>query len=253
MDEFETQQLFRICEEMAIHTARSLCSILSTENPCYGEHEGSGTYIKIGEQTFIVTAEHVIRRANRDSRKPAFTIGDQRIPLPLCYPVFTSEHPEADLAVIQIPNEALHGTDRVAVDLSFLAAASDENDNVLFIHGYPGEKSRFFALANGIVSTTLPYGTFSSPLLPPFSPQDHFAIQYLQENQQTVDGNRADLPHPGGLSGSAVWRSNQQEPNWNASFSKIIGIAIRYNEHSSSIVVTRVELLMDLLRAYYKL
>ncbi|MHA3772654.1 hypothetical protein ACXR0O_14045 [Verrucomicrobiota bacterium sgz303538] len=239
--------LFEVADALRDFTAPALGTIIGAENEKEGALVGSGTFIRDGEKTLLLTASHVATKVWK-YRFPAFSVGDGRVAV--FSNAFAGIEFPSDLAAVEVDPDLIH---REPVDVSLLADASTglEGD-VLFIHGYAGANSRFSGIAGGLVSESTPYATFiGTSDLPKVNPALHFAIQYDQpEPQRDASGKNVLLPAPNGLSGSAVWKSFRAESgeNWEPSQARIVGVAHSWDTANRSLIVTRVEVVRAFLQ-----
>jgi hypothetical protein len=238
--------LFSVANDLKAHTASTVAPIIGCTDAKFGELVGSGTFIKDGGTTYLITAAHVAKQVCKYPL-PAHSAGEGRPPVVFRKSFFLLDKP-SDLAAVEVdPSEIAHA----AFDVSCLADSSNDlEDDILFIHGFAGKDSRFSAIANGILSDSLPYATvLGESTLPEFKPGVHFAIQYKPEKQKDENGKEVDLPPPPGLSGTAVWKANRKGAGdgWKPSEARIVGIVHKWDQASGSLVATRVEALKLML------
>ena len=132
-----------------------------------------------------------------------------------------------------------------------------------FIHGWPGsfqplyrvfrEGGHFdFAAIRRVVDDRNGVAGLQAP-------EVHFAITYpltegLDEHGQPLDvkkqgEKRRRLPHPGGMSGSLVWKTNRvgAVSGWTPERATVVGLAHRFDPVKQCLIVTRVEYVKEFL------
>lgn len=147
---------------MAEATLRYLTQVIGVEDARTGEFRGTGFFCEVEGRQAVVTAEHVLREAERTGRfqSMAFSLGDGEKPRIAAGKILCSD--ELDLAVYLPddafplgPRKAFRPEDRIDRDPDIL------NRDYLFLHGFPGRDSRWTAFGPGIVSESLAYGAMA--------------------------------------------------------------------------------------------
>lgn len=157
-----------------------------------------------------------------------------------------------DIALTRIDPIVLQDTEIVPLQADHFALNSQNlNDDIYFIHGWPGQQSHFTAFfERGVVSRSLPYGgLLESTSWPGHDERVHFAITYPPDELIDERGLATTLPHPGGLSGAVVWKTNKAGTGneWTSNMPRIVGLAHRFDQDARCLVVTRVEYVKGLL------
>ena len=123
---------------------------------------------------------------------------------------------------------------------------------ILFIHGYPGVRSRSSVLAEGILANTFPYATDQIPLPAGYDDNLHFAMSFPDD---IWDSRFRSLirPDPRGLSGSAVWDTRYVAAGSRGirfQRATICGLVWAYDPAHHCLIATKIEAVRDfLLRA----
>lgn len=221
-------------------TARHLCAIYGVFDKDFGELVGSSTLVLLRGETFLLTAEHVVReKSNPDYLGIAHTTRNGAPPRMVTTPNYYYMDRPLDLALVPVDATEL---ERVPLEVESLAATSELVDrDILFIQGFPGARSRSLA---AVYSNTLPYVTGpGSSSYTWFDPTLHFAIDYAATGIIDENGNAADFVDPHGLSGSAVWATGRcmTGDSWDPSLSRIVGVIHSWDVQSQSLVGTRIE------------
>jgi hypothetical protein len=252
--------LMDVAGKMKSHTFPSLAAIYGLKDECTGEFIGSGTFVAVRGQTYLLTSGHVTFEKDHYTGLVHMR-SDTLPPAPITYP-FHSDQKYLDISVVQIDSEMLKGTHIIPVDITKLALHSDylEND-VLFAHGCPGAKNKAVKFSETNISDTQPFCSFiGSSVYPWFDTRRHCAIVYPQADQldEYFSQEASDDPH--GLCGSAVWKTNinNSTAHWNPMNAEIVGVIHHWDENTQCLIATRVEIvrkfLLDALRsefAYY--
>ena len=237
-------EFYRIIDAMAVFTEPALCSIIGTPDTEFGELVGTGTFVRFGDRVYILTARHVAEQAAKEYAGCAHSVGPANRPVPILRPFVLAADRKLDIAVLPVPAEDIAATPVRPFGSAVLAASSADLNDYLFVLGYTGEKSRFSAISQGIVSTVHPYGTvLGTSTLPEYDPAIHFAIEYPGHGQQDSTGREVALPDPHGMSGTAVWRVGRARggPDWSPQRAEIVGVVHRWDPDCSSLVATRIE------------
>ena len=180
-----------------------------------GEVIGTGTFFNIRDTVYLLTAQHVsAERFATNARGERLYDGLAHDGAPNCElyrianPTFGYEHPR-DIAVVRLRSELLdHPVLKPMAWKSVPHFAGDLENEILFVHGYPGKKSLFVRAWEGIVSESFPWVAAEEPCKCSwFDPRIHIAVGYPVTGQDER-GHLVDLPDPHGLSGSALWKTN---------------------------------------------
>lgn len=238
-------------EPMAWHTYPHIASVVAVEQDGEtGRHVGSALRCQIRGRRLIVTAAHVAREA---LASPRFAVTALRGQAPFELhegPDRTDE--ERDLAVYTVPES--YPVDGIQFWPGDRVDATDEKNatDYLFVHGFPGERSRFTALLGGLTNRSLPYGVMlREDDLPADIKPFQFALDFDPGNMLLPDGNPADWIDPHGLSGSPVWRigaSGMRATEWNPHLSLLVGVVTTWRPDERLLLATRIAPLLEMLR-----
>lgn len=234
---------------MAEYTFPYITSIVGIVDEAEGEHVGSGFFCMLGGERCLVTAHHVVRAANESPMGAGF-VPERGAPPRRLADVPVVEDGSLDLAVFFLGDQAL-GEGRLfwpedRVDTS----AERRSTDYLFLHGFPGERSRF--LFGGLHSKSLPYGVMErDDDLPANMGTQEFAMDYDPRFMLLEAGGNADLVAPPGLSGSPVWRigaRGQPLEQWAPGQSLLVGVVTRWNHEKRVLLATGAESLLDRMK-----
>jgi len=195
----------RVSDEMKAYTDPALAAIYGVISKQKGLLVGSGTFIRLQGSPYLLTAAHVILENTRYDFL-AHTTSYGAKPAPIVHP-FQVMPPPIDLAVARVEEDvvAKHGIEPWNVDAIDTTSFAIERD-ILFVHGYPGDNSKWIPIVRGgIHSTSLPFWTSDGKSdWGQFDPVKHAAIMYPRDGWFDRDGNSIPMPLPDGLSGSAL-------------------------------------------------
>lgn len=246
----------RVSNMMKVHTQPALAAIYGVVSEDFGVLIGSGTFLQLCGKPYLLTAEHVVDEG-RKYQTVAHTTSYGSKPVPFTYE-FRTVKPPIDLALARIDEGVIqeHGILPWGIDVLGSSSRDIERD-VLFVHGYPGERSKWAPIVNGgIHSTSLPFWTSDGKSnWSKFDSQAHFAVQYPRDGWFDENQNLIPMPEPYCMSGSAVWQTHRRESttdSWSPQLSRIVGLVHRWNDTAESLIATRIEVvlafLLDVLR-----
>jgi hypothetical protein len=237
--------------QMAQYTFPYITSIIGLSDVDMGEHVGSGLRVVVNGRRAVITARHVVEQAAQFPLQFALSAGYGRPP----YRVHGSIelYPVGDLAVYYLPDDfpvdapevAFWAKDRIQLSMDRLST------DFLFTHGFPGARSRFSQLATGIVNRSLPYGTMQRLEPPAIGIQPYeFALEFDPAGMRAFEPRGDTFQHPGGLSGSAVWRigiSGRTRAQWNPSLSLLVGFLTKWRPDEKVLIATSTSILSKVL------
>lgn len=242
----------RILSQMNAMTANHFCAIYGCTDNERGVLLGSGTFISCGEAQYLLTAAHVPFYGESFRPFSHSTVYGKK-PVQITNPFMCYTEP-SDLAIARIESDVFTTLPHKPVNiLSFDTDFNGIDDDILFIHGWPGERSRFVEMLNaGVSSSSLPFATRTgNSSFPWFDPKKHFAIEYSRSHELRDErGNPTWLPDSHGLSGSLVWRCNTQKQgeNWVSRDASPVGVITNVDEAAESLVGTRIDVVREFLR-----
>ena len=250
----KTQFVLSTVQPMAQYTLPYVVSIIGVHSPSEGRHVGSGVRCILDGRRAIVTARHVIQEATSYPGGFALSAGYGASP----YQVHGAVRCDwaADLAVYFLPDDYKAPNESVAFwsDERIDRACDRVATDYLFVHGFPGRRSRFSAFGPGVVSSSLPYGVMQKlEVLPSDLQEYHFALDFAPANMKVISqGASADTDppiDPHGLSGSPVWRigaSGRSTAEWTPELSVLVGIITQWRPREQVLVATYVRRILRL-------
>lgn len=250
-DDEKRQIWLRVLGEMKHHTKPAMAAVYGVEREDHGLLVGSGIFVRILGATHLLTASHVLETASRfEFLAHSNDYGTK--PVPIRFPFRLQPYP-LDLGFTLIDEAAVAPGAIVPWPVEALADNADHLEgDILFIHGYPGERSTWLPIVNGgVKAESLPLGTVvrnGETGWADFNPILHFAVEYWPEGWFDERGRTLARPNPHCLSGSAVWRANirgRSHTEWKATDARIVGVLHRYNPEHDSLIATRTEHVRD--------
>lgn len=250
-EEFDRLSL-QITEQMRAHSFPYVASISAEIEPNVGKHLGSGLYLTLGTEAYLLTNEHVARKINQ------YPLGHHLIDgvsvARISNPVQVALAPY-DLAVTRIDRSiwSQANNQRRALPAERLATKHDSVDmDLLFLMGYSGERSYFSPSYQTLVTNGTPLLTQISKTPPEGLSEMFFALPYAPALSKSMDPKGKGLPIPGGFSGAPVWDTNflrcmQEKRLWTPEESRITGIAFLWIETTAHLVAIRIEYVREFL------
>lgn len=211
-----------------------------------GQHEGTGNFIEVSGERFILSNEHVAAALTQHRLTVGFFGSDELGRL--AGNAHAVGAPQ-DVGLWRL-NEGLwtvapHQAATIP-EAKFNTSHAPEEGEMLFFQGFAGERSRF---TFGSLQTPLtPYLTIEVPLPadPVTNSAFHFALAYNPEQSKTVDSSTRGIPSPPGFSGSLVWDTRRiacarAGKPWHPGEARVTGIIWGWLSGQSCLLATRVE------------
>lgn len=246
-----SKQVETIVNALHNETSRFISSLIDVGpegSACPPRQLGTGWFLEGENGGYLVTARHVVSQASDPSR-----IGFSRDNGAMCV------RPDgcwaladgADLAIASLGSTIQHLQPKSVLPRERVASHSDPlDDDVLFIHGFPAQRS--FVLAKGIATKSHGLATtkFSDLGAPDASPR--FLIRYSSEGIQKSDGSPGECPDPRGMSGCPVWRANWNGhiATWRPELATVVGVAIEWSQQFPALVVEPVQRIRQFLTGH---
>lgn len=254
-DPEKARLMIQTVDAMARFTAPFITAIYDVIDKKSGQLTGSGTFINLRGSPYILTAGHVayealthqgLAHSTKDGSPPGF----------ISNPLKLAGHPY-DIGVVRLDDGVLRDTPHTCAPSAYLAAdSSGVESDVLFVHGFPGRRSKPIALFQSVFSTSLPYGAATSiSQYSWFDPSLHIALGYSPAGM--IDGNlsQPEFVEPFGLSGSALWKTNRagtSSAGWKPEQARIVGILFAWDQKAHSLIAIRIEVIRDFLLRFLR-
>lgn len=141
-DDEKVDEGSRIGDLMKPYTKPALAVVYGVVSENFGVLIGSGTFLRLCGKTYLLTAEHVVDEGKK-YESIAHTSSSGSKPEPFKHG-FRIAKPPIALALGRVDDEVVREHGIVPWGAEVLAGAADSVErDVLFVHGYPGEKSKW--------------------------------------------------------------------------------------------------------------
>ncbi|MBL0733499.1 MULTISPECIES: hypothetical protein [Stenotrophomonas] len=249
----------QVTEEMTSHVKRFAVPLTMSEEHGSGVAWGSGTYISLGRDTWILTAEHVLSNVPEGGRLAHLPKdgGDYNAafgrPEVAGWPV--------DAAALPIYPDPQFLPEAARVTSSIAESYSPVDEELLFFYGFPGYTverndprqkdklivSRFNHLTvSGKPMLSQAIGPEVSLAASNFDPNAHVAVHYPFAAQRAKDGVVVPVPNAAGMSGSALWDTKfvdcvNKGISWTPEYAEICGVVWAVLDNPEVIFATKIE------------
>ena len=219
----------------------------------HGVGHGSGSFLRLGNQTVILTNAHVADPREKGARLVyqfdgsddlRFVVGDH---LKFAEPL--------DLAFLPVHAEAWesvpHGSRAIGVDQIAWAHSPVQTEIMTFV-GFPGDDVGFVFSTLTSKAQCLTGREVELPADDDrFSSRFHFGLNYKPDLSTDVLGTKG-LSRPPGLSGSTVWNTGFVEAKirgipWTPDLAKVTGVIWGWPSNVGCLVATRAEYVRSFL------
>ena len=231
---------------LRVETGRSIVRVVGVKSIDEGELVGTGTFLRLRGNPYLLTAEHVAAREPR-YQMLGFASGERSRPQRFLHP-FSAITAPSDLAVARVEDSQMN--ESAAIDSGRFANSTNAlRGDLLFLNGFPGTKSRFSGIAGGLVSAPIGIATVEGLCTKVwFNPRIHFALDYDPAEWVDESGKKVDPPDPHGMSGSLIWRSKLAKPSaWSFASAEIVGVVTQWVPDQKVLVATRAEVVTAFL------
>lgn len=218
----------------------------------YGDGWGSGAYIQLGEQVFILTNEHV--SCVRDKGKILAYQFDGQDDIRRIVGNHIEYPAPIDLGLLPLNMEAwtssTHNSKAIGLE-KFAFFHSPVFGELMTFTGFSGDKVNFYFDTLCAEGTCYTAREIALPSHSEINPQIHFGIDYRPDKATTVIGT-SGLPCPPGFSGSVVWNTGFVEAKmngvpWTPDRARVTGIVWGWPSGNGCLVATRVEYIRSFL------
>lgn len=219
----------------------------------HGAGWGTGSYLALCNQTFILTNEHV-SMVRHSGRKLAYQLDQQEDILRVVGNHLEFPAP-LDLALLPVDaarwRDGANGSCAISIDQIAIAHAPAPTEILTFV-GFAGANVAFHF---GQLNATGTCYSAREVTLPAddtrFDARYHFGLEYRPDLATNVIGNHG-LPLPPGLSGSTVWNTRFVESKmhsipWTPECAKVTGVVWGWPSGAACLVATRAEYLRSFL------
>ncbi len=237
----------RVTAGMRGHTLKFVTPVSQEIEHDYGELLGTGNYVQLRGQKYLLTNEHVAAASNQSP------LGHQYLSNHVIFRVlnpFRVVGLPLDVAVGAIDERIwTHGTHDSAMipESKFAIAHTPVDREILFFIGFSGQESKFSF--GHLITNATSYGCQEIPLPindTRFNSRFHFALDYRPDRAKSIGTDRRGLPVPKGFSGSLVWNTRfvehwGKQPSWTPDCAQVTGLVWGWPSSLACIVATRIE------------
>lgn len=242
----------KVTEEMREYAWPFVASILRVHSLEEASLLGSGTYLQLLDNSYLLTNQHVA--AERRTHSLAHLLADEEFALGISG-VFQALSDPVDAAVCRIEQGVWNSgkTMKRAVPIACLAQKHEPVEReLLFMMGFSGERFYFSNLVESACPTATPYCTQESVVPEELKSDFHFGLRYSTERAVSLDASGRGLPDPHGFSGSAVWNTRAVEyllsgRRWTPENAEVTGMVRRWSDRHACLLATRIEFVRSFL------
>jgi hypothetical protein len=233
----------RMANSMRQFTSGSIAAVYGEFGGGGGELAGSGTFLALPTGVYLLSAHHVLGNLEKKYKRLGYGLCNG------APPVWFDEEPigekwPIDVSLVKVDGGLLDKNDRTAFDWRSLSmCATVKKEDLLFLHGYPGDESYSSELFSAVISRSRPMATaLGGHSYKWFDGRIHISIDYRLGEQSLSDAH--------GLSGSAIWstRSSQIEGKWTPKDARIVGVSHNWDQSAHSLVGTKSERIVRFLQ-----
>lgn len=254
MEERNRQIMANTGEEMGTRTASSLVAIYGGMTPESAELIGTGTFVTLGGEIYILTAEHVVGDVfdgERPSRSGdafaygAYVGGGPEIEelTPICFIADDClRHEKRDIALIRVAGLPGGATAVVLNELDAPDECSFVGDFV-YLHGFPGDQEEFSTLLGASCFQSFSYCTVARRV------DDIIEVEFGVNAQHELEGGKRVRVEAHGLSGSLLWLTGRRGKGdeWSSEDARPIAVAATWDKQSDDLVCVPLAALNDLV------
>lgn len=211
-----------ITQRMSSHVANFVTPLSMSKEHGSGVAWGSGAYIQGAQHVWVLTAGHVVMDVPAGGRLAHLPVPDGEYNGAFGTPeVKGGAEDVAALPVYPAP-QFLPAPGRIIPPSAIAQRFEADEDELLFWIGFPGFAVNRDGLPTSASQRTSMYGQLSTPWKPvlmqaikdvsrvkhpAFDSMKHIAVHYPERGTRASDGSNVPLPHPKGMSGSALWNT----------------------------------------------
>ena len=232
---------------------------------------GSGTYIQGPDAVWILTAGHVITDVPKDGRLAHLPIPGGEYNAALGLPTLIGGAIDAGALPVYPSPQLLPAPERVVPSSGIAPAFRAVDEELFFWIGFPGHTAHRDDLTSGQTLRVTMFNQLYTPWKPmlmqgikvgdithpAFDATKHVGIHYPLKGTRSSDGKEIDLPHPKGMSGSALWdtkyvASFDASVEWKPEMAEICGVIWGALDNPYAVLATKIEHIRGTLPDVFK-
>jgi hypothetical protein len=226
---------------------------------------GSGTLFRIAEESFVITAAHVVKNSEGVNLRLAPNLCRPDEIVPLIGEAIRDDRDTFDVAAIHLQGQIAEKIDpNRFLRLSHVSFAEDLAEGFFVVFGYP---EMMFSHDKGNVKIMLfhhggPAYTSESSAIPHYDPHLSLLLDADIDETRCVDGKRIDFRYPQGpsapfptelkgISGGSVWQimRNPHDIREDSANARIVAVEVAICQSKRCIRATRWKAVRDMLRS----
>jgi len=242
----------------------SSVAILIERGPQFGIL-GSGTLFRIAEESFVITAAHVMKAGEGKNRWLAPTLGGPDEIIPFEGDAILDERDTVDVAAVHLKSHVGEKIDpRRFLGLSNVSFVEDFAEGLFMVFGYP---EMLFSHYKGSVKITLfqhggPVYAGDTSMIPNYDSHVSLLLDADINETRGVDGKPIEFRYPEGpsapfpselkgISGGSVWQvmPNPRDISEDPGNARIAAVEVAICQSKGCIRATRWKAVKDMLRS----
>lgn len=223
MNQADLQQLCsHVTTSMSQYVANFVTPLSMSKEHGSGVAWGSGTYIRGTQLVWVLTAGHVVMDVPAGGRLAHLPVIDGEYNGALGTPEVKGGAEDVAALPVYPHTKFLPAPERVLPQSAIAQRFEADEDELLFWIGFPGHSVNRDELTTPTTLRVSMYEQLSTPWKPmlmqavrdissvthpAFDNTKHIAVHYPERGTRASDGQNVPLPHPKGMSGSALWNT----------------------------------------------
>lgn len=239
-----TQLCTDVTQRMNTHVANFVTPLSMSKEHGSGVAWGSGTHIQGAQHVWVLTAGHVVMDVPAGGRLAHLPVLDGEYNAAFGTPEVKGGGEDVAALPVYPDPKLLPASGRILPPSAIAQCFEADEEEMLFWIGFPG-----FAVNRDDLPTTASqrvsmFGQLSTPWKPmlmqaikdvdsvthpAFDRTKHIAVHYPDRGTRASDGQDIPLPHPKGMSGSALWdtkaiASMKAGVDWKPEMAEVCGV-----------------------------
>lgn len=251
MSSEDLNEFFKLDEVKAVvvaamgeHVLPFVTAISKLESMDEGTHEGTGSYVRLLDEPYLLTNEHIADA--RPTHSLAHLLGEDYVPLRQPFHALGEPFDEA-IAAITATEWGLAKHNAQAAPFSRFAKKHEPYpEELMFVVGFSGERSHYSPTYKTLMTPGTPYVTEQCDVPAEWQNEATFAVKYSSEQLKSIDGSTRGLPMAHGFSGSLVWdtkamRCWHEGTEWGPELAEVTGLVWGWPTSRVCLLATKIE------------